>query len=196
MELAALLTQATLKPGGTRALRTLVLTSGGIDSACLLALATAEEAEAVFVDYGQLARHPEGRAAAALATHYRITLTTLHIGPLRVGEGEITGRNMLLAQLTLPLLADAPGRVLCGIHAGTGYRDCSSDFVALVQHSYDFHTNGRVQFAAPFIDQTKPELIALARGLAVPLKLTYSCERGTQPECGECQSCRDREGLL
>ena len=175
--------------------RTLILTSGGIDSACLLALSAANGPEALFVDYGQPARKREKRAAVALAAHYGVSLSTMHAGPLRAVEGEIAGRNMLLAQLALSTLAGLAGCVLIGIHAGTGYRDCSAEFVELVQRSYEFHSYGCVQFIAPFIEQTKPAILAVARELGVPLELTYSCERGTEPACGECRSCRDREGL-
>jgi 7-cyano-7-deazaguanine synthase len=175
--------------------RTLILTSGGIDSACLLALSAAEDAEALFVDYGHLARMPEERAAAAVASNYRVPLSRLHVGPLSAGEGEIPGRNTLLAHLALSALAGSPGRVLIGIHAGTGYRDCSPEFAELVQRSYDFHSDGRVQFTAPFIEQTKREILVLAGELGVPVELTYSCERGTEPPCGGCRSCRDRKGL-
>jgi 7-cyano-7-deazaguanine synthase len=180
---------------GIRPVRTLVLASGGIDSACLLELSATEDLEAIFVNYGQPARAPEGRAAAALAANYGVQLATLDAGPLPGNEGEIPGRNMLLAQLALSALAGSSGRVLIGIHAGTGYRDCSPEFVELVQRSYDFHSAGRVQFTAPFIEQTKPAIIGLALELGVPLQLTYSCERGSEPPCGECRSCHDRKGL-
>jgi 7-cyano-7-deazaguanine synthase len=155
-----------------------------------------EGVEALFIDYGQLGRDPEERAVTALAAKYNTPLSKVYVRGRSMGDGEIPGRNMLMAQLALIELAGAPGRVLMGIHAGTGYRDCSPEFAELVQRSYDFHSDGRVQFAAPFAERAKAEIIAFARDLDVPLKLTYSCERGTEPPCGECVSCRDRQGLL
>lgn len=190
-----LLTQPTLKAGDSRVPRTLILASGGIDSACLIAMTADDNPEALFVDYGQGARAPEARAASKIAAVFQTPLHTIRVSVAASAEGEIHGRNMLLAQLALFELAGGPGRVLMGIHAGTRYRDCSPAFAELVQRSYDFHSDGRVQFAAPFINHAKREIVALARHLRVPLEQTYSCERGSEPPCEECVSCLDRKGL-
>jgi 7-cyano-7-deazaguanine synthase len=45
---------------------------------------------------------------------------------------------------------------------------------------------------APFATWTKQDIIAYCRTRNVPVHLTYSCERGTEPPCGTCLSCKDR----
>lgn len=175
-----------------------VLLSGGIDSATALALARGQDypPTALFVDYGQAAASSEAVASASLAAHYRVPHTTLGLDGLRFGSGEILGRNAMLVHVALLATSrSGEGTVTIAIHAGTSYRDCSPDFVDLMQRSYDFHTGGKVVLAAPFIDRHKAEVLALAIDMKVPLSLTYSCEAGNQP-CGECLSCRDREVLL
>jgi 7-cyano-7-deazaguanine synthase len=115
------------------------------------------------------------------------------IGTIPVGE--IPGRNALLVHLALATAGRDPAVLMLGIHAGTPYRDCTPAFVDAMQASLDFHRDGTLQLAAPFVTWSKSEVYAYARDAAVPLALTYSCEAGTVPPCGACRSCRDRELL-
>ncbi len=174
-----------------------VLLSGGVDSASLLALCAEKKAdsEALFVDYGQRALKPERGAATAIARAYGVPLrhASAHIGT--IPEGEILGRNALLVHLALATAPPGAGTIMIGIHAGTTYRDCSPAFVKVMQSSLNLHREGAVQLAAPFLTWTKHEVYAYAHAAAVPLDMTYSCEAGTVPPCGECLSCKDR-GLL
>lgn len=175
-----------------------VLLSGGVDSACLLALCAEQEqndVEALFVDYGQSAVQPEQNAAIALADAFGAALrhAQVDIGP--VAQGEIPGRNALLVHVALAMASPAPATIMLGIHAGTPYVDCSPAFVEAMQTSLDVHRGGMLQLAAPFVTWSKAEVYAYARSMPVPLELTYSCEVGKMPPCGTCLSCRDRELL-
>ncbi len=70
--------------GQPRVSASIVLLSGGIDSASLLALCTEQgtEVEALFVDYGQRALEPERAAATAVAETYE---ARLHQASARIG---------------------------------------------------------------------------------------------------------------
>lgn len=171
----------------------LILLSGGVDSTALAALAKDQglRATALFVDYGQAANASEHTSSRAVAEMYGLPWRELQVAGIRFSEGEIRGRNAFLVHLAL-LALDPPSCVIyLGIHAGTGYRDCGPDFVALVQTSLDFHTGGQVRLAAPFLEAQKSDVYAFAASLDVPFELTYSCESGPTP-CGICASCRDR----
>lgn len=175
-----------------------ILLSGGIDSACLLALCAQQkrdDVDALFVDYGQAAAGPERRAAVEVAAWFGVRLreAQVRIGP--IPEGEIPGRNALFVHLALSMASHGPVTVMLGIHAGTGYRDCSPEFVTAMQVSLDAHRDGSAQLAAPFVAWTKADIYAYADAMAVPVRLTYSCEVGTVPPCRACPSCRDREML-
>lgn len=174
----------------------LVLASGGIDSSTLIGLAVAEDmpVSALFVDYGQAAANAEGAAVQAICSHYGVCLRTASSRGMRFGGGEIRGRNAFLLHTALINLSWTSGSVLLGLHAGTGYRDCSPEFVQLMQRSFDFHTGGSVVVTAPFIDWSKLDVYRLALEADVPVHLTYSCDSGNVV-CGTCASCRDREGL-
>jgi 7-cyano-7-deazaguanine synthase len=176
----------------------IVLLSGGVDSACLLALCADEQrkdVDALFVDYGQAAAQPEREAATAVtrALGVRLRHAQLAVGP--IVEGEIPGRNALLVHVALTMAPASPATIMLGIHAGTPYVDCSPPFVEAMQISLDLHRRGTLQLAAPFVNWSKREVYDYARAMRVPLELTYSCELGTIPPCGSCLSCRDRELL-
>jgi 7-cyano-7-deazaguanine synthase len=49
---------------------------------------------------------------------------------------------------------------------------------------------------APFLGMTKREIVLLGKELGVPFEKTYSCYRGTEPPCGECATCKQREEAL
>lgn len=176
----------------------LVLLSGGIDSACLLADPTVHDgtSAALFVDYGQPVAQTEHECSARIASHYSAPWASIEINGLRVEHGEIPGRNALLAHLALTHLG-APGSacIYLAIHAGTPYRDCTAQFIEETQRSLDFQSGGAVRLVAPYVAWPKQQLIEHALQLGVPLELTHSCERSTAP-CGECLSCIDREALL
>jgi 7-cyano-7-deazaguanine synthase len=149
----------------------------------------------LFVDYGQAAAASEAGASAAVASHFRVPHQTLMCRGRSFGSGEIRGRNAFLAHLALMTLPGETGIVVLGIHAGTGYRDCSADFVDLIQRSYDFHAAGQIVLSTPLLELTKAGVVGLAMSLRVPLDLTYSCEAANEP-CGHCLSCGDREEFV
>jgi 7-cyano-7-deazaguanine synthase len=175
----------------------IVLLSGGIDSATALALAvkTTRQLSALFVDYGQASATSERAASVAVASHYQIVHQTLQIADLSFGAGEIRGRNAFLLHAAMLACSNNVGALILAIHSGTTYRDCTVEFVNLMQQSFDFHTGGALVVAAPFVAMNKVEIYQVAKRLDVPLQLTYSCETGNSP-CGACLSCVDREALL
>src|SRR5258708_23976274 len=174
-----------------------VLLSGGIDSATALALAvkTKRTLSTLFVDYGQPAAARESAASVAVAMHYQVPHRKLRIRDLKFGSGEIRGRNAFLLHLAMLASARKSGALILAIHSGTQYRDCSMEFVNLMQQSLDFHTGGGLVLAAPFRAMTQLDVYQVASRVEVPILLTYSCEAGNSP-CGVCLSCIDREALL
>jgi len=86
--------------GGLIILKSIVLLSGGLDSAVSLACALRESEINLCLtfDYGQRAAQSEIKAAAALAAHYRLRYQVIEIPFLK----EITGTALVKHELDLP----------------------------------------------------------------------------------------------
>jgi len=185
---------------GNRKNKTLVLLSGGLDSAACLALLKSKNknVEALFIDYGQLAVNSERKAASLIASHYRVRLHTISLKILKQKKaGELFGRNLFLIAAAAIKYGGYTGGVTisCGIHAGTPYLDCSEEFVNQIASTLRFLSQERVQFIAPFKTWDKLQVFKYANRHHVPIQISYSCERGTPKHCGKCQSCLDRKAL-
>lgn len=179
-------------------IQTLVLLSGGIDSSATLHyfLRQGYKVTALFVDYGQLARTEEGRAALKVTSFYGVAFRTIKVkGLTNATEGFIRGRNAFLLYTALMAFEGPSGLVSFGVHSSTTYPDCSRVFVDQIQTVYDLYSNGAIKIHAPFIDWTKAEIVEYCIENKLPLNFTYSCEMGGNSPCKKCLSCRDLEVL-
>ena len=82
-----------------------------------------------------------------------------------------------------------------GVHsddAGNAYPDCSAPFIAAMSAAIRIATYEKIHIVAPFLCQTKADVVKAGLQLDAPYHLTWSCyERGDIP-CGQCATCRDR----
>lgn len=175
-----------------------VLLSGGIDSAACVAFYLARKCHvrAVHIDYGQSAANEEDIASEAIARHFNIERMKLELrGTASKGPGMIYGRNAFLLLTALMESGMAATTYAIGIHSGTEYHDCSQSFLDSIQRTFDIYTDGVVRVGAPFVGWTKRQIWEFCIERTVPTQLTYSCEVGGNPPCGQCLSCRDMEVL-
>lgn len=150
----------------------------------------------LFIDYGQLSAKRELKAARQICTHYGIQITEVACsGCSDKTEGIVQGRNAFLLFAALMEFGRPSGIIALGIHACTPYIDCSSEFIKAIQSTFDDYTDGRVRLSAPFVEWKKQDIWLYCQEKQVPVKLTYSCEKGCKPPCGRCLSCLDRKAL-
>ncbi|MDE2304031.1 MAG: 7-cyano-7-deazaguanine synthase QueC [Gammaproteobacteria bacterium] len=185
--------------------RAIVLLSGGLDSATVLAIARSRgfECHALSVHYGQ--RHgaeleAAARVAATLgASEHRLmgvdlagiggsALTDASIPvPTEPSSGipvtYVPARNTLLLSLALAF-AEVRGaeRIFVGVNAVdySGYPDCRPEFIAAFERLAKVATKAGVEGAhiaidAPLIRMTKAEIISTGLSLGVDFALTVSC---------------------
>ena len=179
-------------------MQTVVLLSGGIDSASCVAfyVQLGHVVTAIFVDYGQPVCEQEERSAAAIAAHYNLPLRKVRCtGPEPNYAGEITGRNALLVFAALLFHPIRPGVLALGIHHGTTYYDCSESFAVDLGRIISGYTDGQVALGVPFLSWNKQMIMQYASEVNLPIELTWSCEVGPTTACGKCLSCKDRERL-
>ena len=175
----------------------LILASGGVDSSTLLWLSVEQglKPTALFVDFGQPAAEAESEAVADICGRLGVAWRVVRYSGANIDAGEIRGRNAFLLHLALLEFPSNSGVVALGIHAGTGYTDCSPEFMEVIQRSYEFHTRGAINATAPFLYWTKQDVYHLASAISMPVALTYSCEADNFP-CQRCRSCLDRRFLV
>lgn len=198
--------------------RAVVLLSGGLDSATVLAMAKASglACHALSVSYGQ--RHQAELNAAARIAHalgareHRI----MHVDLGRIGGSALTDKSIdvpaaggdgipvtyVPARNTIMLsLAMAWAEVLDAreIHVGvnavdySGYPDCRPEFVAAFQNLANVATKAGVEgrgprIQAPLIHLSKADIIRAGAALGVDYSLTVSCYRA-DPRGQACGTC-------
>lgn len=176
----------------------IILLSGGIDSAACVHYYLKEKfsPEALFIGYGQAAMEKEYESAKKIASYYNIKLDVIKVEILnRFGQGEIKGRNAFFIMVCLMKYSTFSGLISLGIHAGVPYYDSTVEFVSDMKTLLDKYTDGRIRIDAPFLHWQKPMIYEYCKKNKVPIELTYSCELGKEPPCGQCRSCLDRKAL-
>jgi 7-cyano-7-deazaguanine synthase len=185
--------------------RAIVLLSGGLDSATVLAIARARgfECYALSVHYGQ--RHSveldaARRIAASMGVreHRVMGIDLAGIGGsaltdagVAVPEAPTVGipvtyvpaRNTLLLSLALGW-AEVAGAadIFVGVNAVDypGYPDCRPEFIAAFEHLAGLATKAgvegvRFKIQAPLVDMSKADIIRTGTELGVDFRMTVSC---------------------
>jgi 7-cyano-7-deazaguanine synthase len=195
-----------------------VLLSGGLDSATVLAMARGQDyrCHALSVEYGQ--RHQAeidaaARVAAALGAHEHRTMrvdlagiggSALTDSRIAVPEAEGNGipvtyvpaRNTLLLALALGW-AEVLGAtdIFVGVNAVdySGYPDCRPAFIHAFEQLARLATKAGVEGAefkihAPLINLSKADIVKVGARLGVDYRMTVSCYQA-DAEGGACGKC-------
>jgi len=195
-----------------------VLLSGGLDSATVLAMARGQgyRCHALSVEYGQ--RHQAeidaaARVAAALGAHEHRTMrvdlagiggSALTDSRIAVPEAEGNGipvtyvpaRNTLLLALALGW-AEVLGAtdIFVGVNAVdySGYPDCRPAFIHAFEQLARLATKAGVEGAefkihAPLINLSKADIVKVGARLGVDYRMTVSCYQA-DAEGGACGKC-------
>lgn len=200
-------------------MKKVVILSGGLDSAVILAEAVKEhgkkEVAALFFDYGAKHSDREGFGSESLAGHYgvlwdwcdlrclpRLLKSTLLQGGAALPLGEYSDETQRLTVVPFRngiMLAVAVGwaasigasEVLIGSHAGDQavYPDCRPAFTEPFSQAAEAGTYEGVRVRAPFAGLTKAEIVKRGHRLKVPWGYTWSCYTGRPHPCPPCGSC-------
>jgi 7-cyano-7-deazaguanine synthase len=203
--------------------KAVVLLSGGLDSATVLAIAgnLGYDCHALSLDYGQRHRS-ELQAAQRVADSMSSTLKTIQLDlrafggsaltddidvPEEEGEGipvtYVPARNTIMLSLALAW-AEVLGAndIFIGVNAVdySGYPDCRPEFINAYEEMANLATKAavvgnRLEIHTPLIDLSKAEIIRQGLELGVDYSLTVSCYQADSAgrACGVCDSCRIRE---
>jgi 7-cyano-7-deazaguanine synthase len=185
--------------------RAIVLLSGGLDSATVLAIARSQRYEcyALSVEYGQRHRAELDAAQRVAASLGAREHRTMHVDLAGIGGSALTdakiaipetlgagipvtyvpARNTMLLSLALAW-AEVVGAedIFVGVNAVdySGYPDCRPAFIAAFQQLARLATKAGVEGAgfkihAPLIDMGKADIIRTGFDLGVDFSATVSC---------------------
>jgi 7-cyano-7-deazaguanine synthase len=201
---------------GDDSVRTLILLSGGIDSATALYLTKEETGDIYSMNmiytqtYDSEAEASKKLAAAALVkehlsvylpffkdveTRYRPTPSA------EIPSAYVPARNIVFYGVATAY-AEAIGadEIVFGSNADDAKElpDAKPRFIQLMNELIRTGTRAGqegagVKIVNPLIHYTKVEVLRLALKLKVPLELTWSCYEDLPLPCGKCRGCRTRE---
>lgn len=201
---------------------TLVLLSGGLDSAVLAAHEAQisrvlpvyvsvglawEQAEMAMVEQLLLAPAFAGRADAlvrvefAMRDVYPPTHWAIRGQPPAYDTPDeavyLTGRNLvLLTRAGVVAARHGAHRIALGPLAGNPFPDARPAFFSSMSTSLSLGLDHAIEIATPFLNWGKVDVITRGVELHVPLELTLSCmnpQAGAPPvHCGLCSKCRER----
>ena len=195
-----------------------VLLSGGLDSSTLLAHVVRRFADVHALSFAYEQRHARERTAAArVAAHFKVPLTTIGIDPtvfaggsVLTGEGTVPeghyeaesmrqtvvpNRNMVLLALAAAWTQTHRGSMVAyAAHTGDHaiYADCRPEFIESCAETIARGTDHTVELYAPFQRRLKADIVRMGALLGVPFELTYSCYVGGPKHCGKCGTCVER----
>ena len=94
------------------------------------------------------------------------------------------------------LYEDESVELYIGVHsddvAGSAYADCSASFIAAMSAAVRIGTYEKIHLNAPFLCQSKADVVKVGLQLGAPYHLTWSCYEGGEIPCGQCATCLDR----
>lgn len=199
-------------------MRTLILASGGLDSALLAGMHPS--GTHLWINYGQVNFEQERRASLHIAQHYRaahyaakVTLSSLARSSVTTKDrGFLTGPSTVVPNRNAILISMGVAAALehncthvligCNLSDEGTYFDCRPAFIAAMDEVARQATGDQVRVGAPLLLMSKREIGDRARALGVPVDETWSCYApqpagwGQSEPCRSCNACYGREEAL
>ena len=174
-------------------MHSVVLLSGGIDSAVCLALQRKTDTCAIGVNYGQ-PHAIELEYAKQIAAEEEVPFEILKMPSCKKSDDVVfNGRNFAMIGLAVAYAAGAGAtKIIVGSNFTDFARfpDCRPEFFKCVNHALDA-AEYDIWVSAPLLHKTKKQVMQMAKDLKVGR--TWSCynPQGDQP-CGKCLACEVR----
>lgn len=197
-----------------------VLASGGVDSAVTLAEATEASDGVVMLHfrYGQPTELRELRCVTDLADHYGHDLEVMdlndafakfsggltdesvdlsvHTADDGVATSYVPMRNTIFLSLAAGLAEILEAEHLWygpNVEDREGYADCRDEYAQAMEAALSLGTD-RSDFRVhrPVVEMEKAEIVERGEELGVPFEHTWSCYQAGEEPCGECASCEER----
>jgi 7-cyano-7-deazaguanine synthase len=111
----------------------------------------------------------------------------------------VPNRNAIMLDIAVAVaIARKADAVAFGAHAGDHaiYPDCRPEFVEQFARAARVANEGLLsadfEIVAPFLAESKADIVRIGAELHVPFERTWSCYRGGEVHCGTCGTCTER----
>lgn len=206
-------------------MKSIILLSGGLDSALNLALALEKRSDCIALsfDYGQKHR-VELNAARRLAEYYQIPHRVIKIDTSAFGScslingtvvkdremsdlakdkispNYVPARNTLFLSYALAIaeVENASEIYFGGNAADHAFPDCSPAYIQAMQNTISHAVPHRkITVVAPLLHLTKKDIVKEAKRLQLPIEMTHSCYDPIGDNiCERCDACLVRSTAL
>jgi 7-cyano-7-deazaguanine synthase len=111
----------------------------------------------------------------------------------------VPNRNAIMASVAAGIAVSRNfDGIAIAMHAGDHavYPDCTPKFVLALEYLLSIATGReqrRLVVNAPFLYNTKSQIVSSGANLGVPFEKTWSCYKGGELHCGVCSTCQERK---
>lgn len=194
--------------------KTILLLSGGLDSAVTLAYLKNLNIDIHAIHFNYWQKHGiEIRSAEKIADKYNIPFDVINLPILHgssltdylteipkdrkemkdIPSTYVPARNIIFLSFALNIaMAEKAQFVATGVNAidYSGYPDCRPEFLDAFQKVIDTGTNSDIRIVAPLVNLSKDQIIKMGSELGVDFSMTHSCYDPIDGKaCGHCDSC-------
>ena len=190
----------------------LCLLSGGPDSFVLIdfLLRNDMEVSCLYVNYGQISANLEYEAFLKICRFENVKWYH-KIEICNFGENIDTGltnpdiidaffpsRNLLLITVASAFLSQLNSNYIAiGVIRSTNeYPDCKRSYFDTLESIISKSIKKDINILTPLDDFTKIDIMRYFEKYQLPLKISYSCEKGVNNHCQKCPSCLERFEVL
>ena len=108
----------------------------------------------------------------------------------------VPNRNSIMLAIAIAAMVSNDAETVgIAVHAGDHpiYPDCRPGFIRAFEIA-ERYANALEEFTitAPFLNQTKADIVSIGDTLGVPFSETWSCYKGGEIHCGACGTCVER----
>jgi 7-cyano-7-deazaguanine synthase len=189
-------------------MKIVVLSSGGLDSSVMIArfLENDHDVYPIHINYGQLAEHKEWDACQRVCDKFSLIPKKMDIpgfGELPSGitnsefdvydDAFLPTRNLTLLVLAAAYAYTKDADVVAvGFLSANQFPDQTQEFLDKAEDCISTSLGTKMRLLAPLIELEKKDVLKLAKKYDL-ISITYYCHSGTDPPCGKCISCKERQ---
>lgn len=108
----------------------------------------------------------------------------------------VPGRNVVFTAIAVSFAESEDAEIIIvgwDKEEAATFPDNSKEFLESYNDLIEIGSPKSIEIKAPAIDLDKDEIVQLGKKVNAPMKLSYSCYKGSENHCGVCESCIRRK---